>query len=345
MPPLKEEIFSIADCSNLSESGSRGDPSFAILKFMNNTLASILLLTLALSSLVPAVAQETFPPNNARLLALNPRVTLRWPGQAKERFYLQIYASQTEIVSQEVTGPGVTLELKPGPLYRWQVSKNSGSGYTEHVPLQSFQLSSDVVFQFSGKAGRPGADGYPGGRTSASGGPGGRGEDGGSGSDVVVNLNRNGEYIDLEVASLSHTQRFILLPQTPIEIVTQGGPGGHGGHGGAGIPGALFLRENRYFVQAESYAAGSGGHGGDGGAGGRGGKVVIRSQGVDASGLVRVSNQGGAGGRGGLPGPGGAVPLVPNYVVGPVPAYYLAPAPPGLPGRNGSSGQAGPVTQ
>ena len=308
---------------------------------MKSLINSLLLFCLLGSS---ALAQETWPPNNAVLLGLDPVVTLRWPGSPKGRYYVQVYASQAEVYSKEVTGNSLRLPLNPGPRYRWQVSRVESGGFLELVPTQSFQLSSETEFNFSGKDGKDGRHAARGERNiGAQGQHGQDGSEGSPGPDIQVTLERAEEAILLSIQGPSTTQKFLLLPGTPISIATRGGKGGDGGLGGHGGPGFFQALSNQHYAQAASYPPGIGGDGGAGGHGGRGGNVTIRSSGVDARQLITIDNRGGPGGRGGDPGAGGAAPVLPSAFIGQVPPYFLSSAPPGRPGLSGEPGVPGQV--
>lgn len=308
---------------------------------MKTLFSSILLLCLLYSA---ALAQETWPPNNAKILGLDPVITLRWPGSTKGRYFVQVYASQAEVYSKEVIGNSLRLPLNPGPRYRWQVSRVEKGGFLELVPTQSFQLSSETEFSFSGKDGKDGRNAARGERRiGAQGDDGQDGSAGGHGPDIQVTLEKTEDALLLSIQGLSTTQKFFLLPGTPISITTRGGKGGAGGMGGHGGPGFFQALSNRHYAQATSFPPGIGGDGGAGGEGGRGGNVTIRTGGVDARQIIRVDNRGGPGGRGGDPGAGGASPVLPRSFIGQVPTPFLTAAPPGRPGLPGEPGMQGQI--
>ena len=92
------------------------------------------------------------------LRGIDPIVTLRWPGTAKQKFQVQIYAGRAEVFSQEVTGNVLKVPLRSGPRYRWQVSRKERGGFMQLVSPQSFQLSSELEFNFDGKKGESGRE-------------------------------------------------------------------------------------------------------------------------------------------------------------------------------------------
>lgn len=305
---------------------------------MKRLLFALILISLGSTCL----GQETWPPDGARILGLDPVVPLRWEGSPRDRYLLQVYASEKEVVSKEVQGNSARVQLWPGSYYRWQVARlEKGGSYTLISP-RSFTLSKEVEFKFSGKNGQDGKSGSSSrdyGRSGESGTPGSNGESGGDVTVVfepfsndVLNLSVNGPY---------NNQSYFLLAGTPIYITTRGGNGGAGGDGGHGAQGLFFVQANRGFVQSASFPPGIGGDGGPGGEGGRGGNVTVRALGVPNPPTVHVDNQGGQGGRGGAPGAGGAAAIIPNFYRGGIPAAFQGPAPPGRPGPNGRQGLQG----
>lgn len=296
---------------------------------MKFLLRTLFLLALLLGS-VSAQTVEAWPPDAAKFLGLDPTVTFHWPGQDDQRFYLQIYAGDAQVYAEEVKGTTASVPLRPGPRYRWQVNRIIRREYREVVPTRSFQLSSELVFDYSGRDGKKGKDG--GDSRTGSGGDGTSGTDGTSGRDIVVTMTKIPYALEVVIHGGSSTPRFFLLPNTPITIVSRGGRGGDGGNGGSGAQG------NFYFVgdgRINTYVPGNGGDGGNGGAGGKGGNVSIVSEGVSAQQLVTVDNPGGEGGRGGAAGAPGFMPAYPN-------GYIPYPAPPsGFPGRPGFNGEPG----
>lgn len=304
----------------------------------------ILLSLLLLSQMGICLGQETWPPEGARLLGLDPIVPLRWEGSPRDRYLLQVFASEKEVVSKEVQGNSARVQLWPGSFYRWQVSRlEKGGSYTLVTP-RSFTLSKDVEFTFTGK---PGRNGKGGGSSRDYGRSGGRGEQGGNGEnggDVTVVVEPAlGEVLNLSVSGPYNSQKFLLLPGTPIYITTRGGDGGDGGNGGHGASGLFYVQANRGFVESASFPPGIGGDGGPGGEGGRGGNVTVRAPGVSNPPTVHVDNQGGQGGRGGAAGAGGAAAIIPNYYRGAIPAAFQGAAPPGRPGPNGRPGLQGQI--
>ena len=217
------------------------------------------------------------------------------------------------------------------------------------VSPQSFQLSSELEFNFDGKKGESGKDGHSSSgqgqfrspTSSINGQDGKPGQNGGNGQDVQVTVSPAGDYRELRIQSPLITKTFLLVDSSPITISTRGGDGGDGGQGGHGGVGYFEVVGNNRFVQARSFPPGIGGDGGAGGEGGRGGNVTVNTSGLKQE--VRVDNFGGAGGRGGAGGAGGTAAIIPQYYRGPIPQNYIVNAPPGRPGADGRPGPQGRI--
>ncbi len=177
------------------------------------------LLVLALLALLgsPLTAQ-TSPPNGAHLLGSSGPLTLRWPGREGEVFLVQILAGRASVVEEMVRETVLRVELKPGPLYTWQVSRRNARGQFDLVvPPRKFQFSDQLLFRFDGAPGRPGQR------------PGQSGQAGSPGSNVTVRLNPADDFIAVEIEDLRTNRKFFLLPGSePVQISARGGRGGAG---------------------------------------------------------------------------------------------------------------------
>lgn len=315
---------------------------FLKVKKMARLISSALVLLGLL--LTPAYSQDVWPPNGSQLYGLSPTISFRWPGKAKEPYYVQIFASRAEIFAQEVKGNKLEIPLQPGRRYRWQVSRSSGAGYSKVMPLQAFHLKSELVFNFRGKNGEAGRNGPIAHSEGANGEHGEDGANGQNGPAVTVELEQHRDAVGIILQGPLTTQRFFLLPGSAITVDTSGGDGGDGGDGGHGGPG-LYFRNDRQGTQIPYSLPGDGGDGGYGGNGGAGGRVVIRSRGVDSQSIVQIRNLGGLGGRAGAPGKPGPFNQVLNQRVSSRQrdySYNGRNRSSGGPGRPGEAGRPGP---
>ena len=297
---------------------------------MKSLIVSFSLLAILLA--YPAVAQDIMPPSGSRVVAGAEGVLLSWPGAAKAKYLVQLTAGQVIVAQQEVAGPRMSLQLRPGLGYQWKVSRATSTGYQEVVPPRNFQVVSDTEVAIKGVNGK---DGKPGSRASNY--RGGEGEPGKNGLPLTATLPPMGEYVALTVTGAPANRQFLFAPGAgPLLLSSVGGSGGAGGPGYKGRDGEFFLG-TRVVTMAEP-----GGDGGLGGKGGDGGTITVISNGLEVRKFLQFDTRGGDGGAPGAAGLGGRAPGIPiqlQYRYG----YAMQPGPSGQPGTPGMPGREGQV--
>ena len=263
-----------------------------------------ILVTLLFLLLVPALAQEVSPPENARIIPNVPNgVVLQWPGSPKGRYFLQIYTGQQVVaVEQEVTGNSVVVPLRPGLGYQWKVNQvNKDGGFQEIVPTRGFQVVTDTQLLLVGATGAKGGVG-----NRRSGYVGLDGGSGGAGFNLTATLTPVGRYVSLAISGAPANRLFYFAPGAgPLILGSREGQGGSGGPGYAGRN-ADFNYQTGYVTLPEP-----GGDGGNGGDGGPGGDITVISNGLDVSDFLTFDTGGGDGGAAGRGGPGGTGVVIP----------------------------------
>lgn len=300
---------------------------------MKNLLGSIFLLLILVG---PAVAQDVLPPDGSRLIASGPDgVLLQWPGNARDRYFVQIYSSGVPAVEQEVTGNSIAVPLRGGLGYQWKVSRVEPSGgYSELVTNLNFQVLTENAMVLTGANGGDGRDG-----SSRTGYVGEDGRPGGPGPNLTATLQPMGLYVGLTVTGAPANRQLLFAPGSgPIMLASRGGQGGAGGAGADGSP-AFFNVTTGYVTLPQP-----GGNGGMGGAGGPGGSITVISNGLEPARYLQFDTSGGPGGAAGPPGRGGDRVSIPvDWRYGLPYGYADVPAPNGQPGQPGQNGQAGQV--
>lgn len=273
---------------------------------MKRCFSAVLLMTTVVSA-------QTFPPDNCRLLTPATQVVLRWPAVAHP-VTLQVTASGRPVFQGLVSASEYALAVRPGVPYRWSLD-----GGSEH----SFQVQSELRFDFRGRPGDPGRP-LPTGILMDKPKPDMQhGKAGGDGRTIRVVLLRGTDGVQVEIEN----QKYLLDSKCPpLEILAQGGDGGPGAPGQDGTGGSSVdgYNPNGQF----------GYPGGKGGDGGKGGTIEVLCNGLNAQDYLHCLVDGGKGGKGGRGGKGGvagtshSAPGSPGYVTG-------------MDGRDGAAGPDG----
>lgn len=252
-------------------------------------------------SLTPVFAQEALPPEGAQVIPGAEGVLLTWPTTTPGRYLVQVYCEQKTVLEQEVQGGKLSVSLRGGLAYQWQVNLLQPTGFLPVVSNREFQVvaQNELV-----DAGADGASGGPG--------PGNSfefdGKPGQNGADLNVTLSRDGAYVRAFVSGgvIANRLLYFAPDAQPFLLAV---PGGRGGNGAAGAP------DYAYSNGVEEYDGSPGGNGGQGGAGGT---ITVVSNGLSVGDYLLFNTRGGPGGSAG---PGG----------GP----GESPGTPGAPGRDG----------
>lgn len=283
----------------------------------------------------PPLQAVLSPPDAAVVVGNAGRLTLSWPGTAKE-YYVQVHTAGKPYFEAQVKGNSVSMELRPGLSYRWNVAPVT-SGLAGLPEEHAFSLAAQSVFSFDGPRGASPPSSQP--RAGILGLP---GSPGGPGQTVKIKVHPPvADLTCLELEGDRLRQKvYFLAGSSPITVTARGGDGGEGGSGG---PGAVKYLYNGYY-DADAHNGFNGADGGSGGDGGPGGRIVIESLGrplsKEWSKIIRPVVDGGQAGQGGLGGEGGPAPTFPANS-GRNGSYTHFAGRPGLAGKRGQAGRTG----